>query len=54
MSASNAAKQLGAKSIKDVAEYYGKHRDTIQNWHKDNPRLFEAAVSYYVNQLSEG
>lgn len=50
MSASQSAKNLGSESIKNVAAYYGKHQSTIQNWHKNNRRLFNAAVNYYVKQ----
>jgi AcrR family transcriptional regulator len=39
---------MGASSIKDIASYYGKHPDTIQNYYKNNRELFNAMVKYYV------
>jgi hypothetical protein len=48
MSASQSAKDLGAKSLKGIAAYYNKDPATIQNWHRDNRRLFNAAVTYYI------
>ena len=53
MGASQSAKELGAKSIKDIAKFYNKNSSTIQNWHKHNRRLFNAAVSYYVKNGEE-
>jgi len=49
MSASNRAKELGAKNLKEVADAISKHVTTLHNWYNDNPILFEMVVIGYVS-----
>lgn len=41
MTASQQAKKAGFKSLKQVAEISGKSRQNLDNWHKNQPKLFE-------------
>lgn len=50
MAASKRAKELGARNLRSVALFYGKHETTLNNWFKHNRALFEAAVTYYVDK----
>lgn len=45
------AEELKSHNItrKELAEYYGKDVSTINNWHRDNGKLFNAAVLGYVS-----
>jgi hypothetical protein len=40
MTASQKAKQLGCKSLTQVAELTGASLQTLTNWHKNKPELF--------------
>lgn len=40
MTASQKAKQLGCKSLTQVAELAGASLQTLTNWHKNKPELF--------------
>ena len=48
ISASEAAKNLGAKSLEDIAKKTGKHVNTLQNWHKNKPYLFKSVIVGHV------
>ena len=45
------AEELKSHNItrKDLADHYGKDVSTINNWHRDNRKLFNAAVLGYVS-----
>jgi hypothetical protein len=51
--ASELAKAYGAKNLKVVAGYYGKPPQTLINWHRDSPLLFQAVCMTYV-AVTEG
>lgn len=40
MSASQLAKQLGCKSLKQITDKTGTSLQTLTNWHKNKPDLF--------------
>ena len=40
MTASQLAKRMGLKSLKEVSEHVHKPSATLINWHRDNPDLF--------------
>ena len=42
MKASEQAKQLGCKSLKQISEQVGKPVQTLINWHRDSNALFVA------------
>ena len=49
MTASKQAKTLGAKSLKDVAEFYDCTPEHLRNVHKRNNKAFVAMVSGFVS-----
>ena len=49
MTASKQAKTLGAKSLKDVAEFYECTPEHLRNVHKRNNKAFAAMVSGFVS-----
>lgn len=42
LKASEQAKQLGCKSLKQISEQVGKPVQTLINWHRDSNALFVA------------
>ena len=38
----------------ELADYYDKGVSTIRNWHRENPRLFKAAVLGYLSYKLKG
>ena len=48
MTASKQAKTLGAKSLKDVAEFYECTPEHLRNVHKRNNKAFAAMVSGFL------
>ena len=44
MAASKQAKELGLKSLKQVSELTGQSPQTLINWHKNKPELFEVVL----------
>ena len=44
MKAHELAKQHGLKSLKQVSELTGQSSQTLLNWHKDKPLLFEIVL----------
>lgn len=49
MTASKQAKTLGAKSLKDVAEFYECTPEHLRNVHKRNNKAFAAMVSGFLS-----
>jgi len=44
LSASEKAKELELKSLKEVEEMTGKCRATLHNWSKEHPEFFELVL----------
>lgn len=44
MTPSERAKELGAKSLSQIAEANGKPVQTLINWHRESPELFDNVV----------
>ena len=44
MKTAEYAKAMGFKSLKQCAGVLKKPTQTLHNWHRDSPELFEAAV----------
>ena len=44
MTASKKAKELGLKSLTQVSELTGQSLQTLTNWFKDKPELFEVVL----------
>lgn len=53
MTASQLAKQLGCKSLKQITEKTGTSLQTLTNWHHHKPDLFYV-VCVGVAQISRG
>jgi len=44
MKPSEKCKQSGLSSLKELAEISGESVQTLNNWHKNKPRLFELVI----------
>ena len=44
MTPSQQAKRLGLKSLTQVSHITGVSLNTLSNWHKDKPELFETVL----------
>lgn len=44
ITASQLAKSLGAKSLADVSKKTGISPQTLNNWHKNRPKLFKILI----------
>ena len=44
MTASKQAKKLGLKSLTQVSELTGQSLQTLINWHKNKPELFDVVL----------
>lgn len=44
MTASNKAKQLGLKSLAQAARLTGQSNQTLTNWHRNKPELFDIVI----------
>lgn len=53
MTPSRRAKSHGAKSLKQVADFYGKHVDTMRNIFERNPDAFDAMVIGFIQKTGE-
>ena len=53
MSASHRAKELGAKSLKQIAEAWGTTTQALSYQHKENPHKFDIIVSGVLNLRSK-
>ncbi|AUR88658.1 hypothetical protein NVP1172O_41 [Vibrio phage 1.172.O._10N.261.52.F5] len=51
MKASEQAKELGAKSLQQVADFHGCTTAHLRNVHKRNPPSFRAMVIGYLIEL---
>jgi len=51
MTASEQAKAQGLKSLAQVAELTGVSFQTLNNWHKNKPELFEIVLLGCVERL---
>lgn len=52
MTASKQAKELGLKSLTQVSELTGQSLQTLTNWFKDKPELFEIVLLGCKEKLS--
>jgi len=52
MTASQQAKQLGFKSLAQVAELFNVTTQCLRNWHKDEPEKFEMVLHGCLWKLS--
>lgn len=50
MSPSRKVKAAGFRSLKEVAEAVGRPVQTLINWHRGNPKLFNAVLDGLVSQ----
>jgi hypothetical protein len=53
MSASSTAKKAGLKGLALVIEMTGQSRQTLQNWHKDKPDLFNVVIAGCVALIGD-
>ncbi|WP_154846139.1 hypothetical protein [Vibrio parahaemolyticus] len=53
MSASNRAKELGAKRMSEIVEFYGNTAQTMRNVYARNPRAFDAMVIGYLKVVEK-
>ena len=53
MTASKQAKEIGLKSLKQMAELTGVKERTLINWHKDRPLLFKVVLDGLSVKLRE-
>ena len=44
MTASQLAKRMGLKSLKEVSEHTGTSLQTLINWHNKKPKLFNVVL----------
>lgn len=51
MSASNRAKELGAKRMSEIVEFYGNTAQTMRNVYARNPDAFDAMVIGYLKVI---
>lgn len=52
MSPSQIAKAEGLKSLAQVSEFTGVSVQTLINWHKNKPRLFDVVVIGCAHKLN--
>jgi len=52
--ASQQAKSVGLKNLKQVTEITGAHRNTLRQWHRDKPDLFNIVLLGCIARLSTG
>ncbi len=52
MKPSEAAKLAGMKSLTQLAEISGESVQTLNNWHKNEPRRFELVLKGAVFELT--
>jgi hypothetical protein len=45
MTASEQAKQIGLKSLKQVSDLTGVSVQTLHNWHQNRPELFKTILA---------
>lgn len=48
------AEAVGLPSLQVVADLTGVSRQTLQNWHKNKPRLFAVVLAGCVAEMKEG
>lgn len=53
MTASEQAKAAGLKSLKQVSDMVKKPRETLYNWHRYNPDLFNIVIAGCVASKPE-
>jgi hypothetical protein len=53
MTPSKKAKELGLKSLTQVSKITGQSLQTLTNWFKDKPELFEAVILGCKNKIKE-
>jgi len=54
MKTSEKAKAVGLKSLNEMAELEGQTAQTLSNWDKNKPELFQAALDRAVKKKLEG
>lgn len=47
------AKQRGLKSLKQVTELTGQSKETLGNWSKHKPQLFDVVLTGCIEKLKE-
>lgn len=50
MTASEQAKMVGLKNLKEMSELTGQRSDTLGYWSRNSPKLFEAALKRAVEK----
>lgn len=50
MKTSEKAKTAGLKNLAELAEITGRSTQTLRNWDKDNPELFEVVLKGAVEK----